>query len=80
MATSTAINSIGLLLDIAGVIMVWRYGLPEVVSREGAQYVVTGQTDKIEKAKALKFDRLSKVGLCLIISGFALQLIGNLVR
>ena len=80
MAASTIINSLGLLLDIAGVIMVWRYGLPDTLSREGAQYIVTGQTDQAEKAKAARFDVLSKVGLALIMGGFTLQLISNFLK
>lgn len=78
--TSTIVNNLGLLLDIVGVIMVWRFGLPEALSRTGAQYIVTEQTDEIEKAKAMKFDRLSKVGLSLIIGGFMLQLLSNFIR
>jgi len=80
MTTSTAVNSIGLLLDIAGVVMVWRYGLPESLSREGAQYIITEQTDEAEKAKAARFDLLSKIGLALIVAGFAFQLLSNFLK
>jgi hypothetical protein len=80
MVTSTIVNSIGLILDIAGVVLVWRYGLPESVSREGAQYIITEQTDERERMKAARFDLLSKIGLGLIIGGFALQLASNFIK
>ncbi len=80
MATSTIVNCLGLVLDIAGVVMVWRYGLPEALSREGAQYIITEQTDQAEKAKAARFDLLSKIGLALIIGGFGLQLLSNFLK
>jgi hypothetical protein len=80
MATSTVVNSIGLVFDIAGVVMVWRYGLPQTLSREGVQYIITEQTDEAEKAKAARFDLLSRIGLILIIGGFALQLLSNFLK
>lgn len=66
MSTPAAVNSIGLFLDIIGVIMVWRYGLPEALSREGVQYIITEQADDAEKGKAARFDRLSRIGLGLL--------------
>ena len=36
MTTANCINSIGLLVDIFGAFLLWRYGLPEEISRSGA--------------------------------------------
>ncbi len=80
MPTSNLLNSIGLILDIVGVVMIWRYGLGEPLSREGKTYLITGQIDESEKAKAKWFDRLSKTGLALILGGFLLQLVSNFVK
>lgn len=77
MSLSNCVNSFGLLLDIVGVVLIWRFGLPEPISRSGAKYLVTGQTDEAEKAKAERFHNLSKIGLGLLIAGFALQLVSN---
>jgi hypothetical protein len=59
--------------------MIWRYGLPEPLSREGKTYLITGQVDETEKAKAERFDRLSKIGLVLVLGGFLLQFFSNFV-
>ena len=80
MPMSNLLNSIGLVLDIAGVVIIWRYGLPEPLSREGKTYLITGQVDETKKAKAERFDRLSKIGLALVLGGFLLQFVGNFVK
>jgi hypothetical protein len=76
---STWVNSIGLVLDICGAILLWKYGLPESISREGHQYIVLGQKDEAEAAKAKTYDRWSKLGLSLLILGFVLQLVSNFI-
>ena len=77
--TSHTINSIGLVIDIIGVAILWRYGLPEPLSREGAVYIIAEQSDKTEKLKAARYDFLSKIGLTLILCGFLFQLGSNFV-
>jgi hypothetical protein len=76
---STWVNSVGLVLDICGAILLWKYGLPEAISREGHQYIVLGQKDKAEAEKAQTYDRWSKLGLGLLIFGFVLQFVSNLI-
>jgi hypothetical protein len=77
MSLSNYVNSIGLLLDIVGVVLIWWFGLLEPISRSGAKYLITGQTDEKEKKKAERFHTLSKVGLGLVMFGFVLQLASN---
>ena len=79
MSCSNLVNSVGLALDIVGVVFIWRYGLPEPLSRTGATYLIAEQADETEKAKAAKYDLLSKIGLGLIIGGFVLQLASNFI-
>ena len=76
---SNIVNSVGLVLDIVGVVLIWRYGLPEPISREGHNYIILESHDEAEKIKAAKYDRLSKIGLSLVILGFALQLASNFI-
>ncbi len=76
---STTIISIGLLLDIAGAAGIFRYGLPEALSRDGHVYLVAEQVDDLEAAKAKRYDKLAKAAMTLLIAGFILQLVGNLV-
>jgi hypothetical protein len=63
--SSHVISSFGLVLDIVGVVMIWRYGLPEPLSRTGAVHLILEQSDEAERAKATRYDRLSKIGLAL---------------
>lgn len=76
---STMINSIGLVMDIVGVFILWRYGLPEPLSREGHIFIITDQIDQDERDKAASYDRWSKFGLFLLIAGFVFQLVSNFV-
>lgn len=71
------INSAGLVADIIGAIMLWRFGLPEEFSRSGAVHLIAEQPDEAERAKAKHYDVLAKVGIGLLIAGFSLQLASN---
>jgi hypothetical protein len=57
------VNSVGLVFDIVGVLLLFRYGLPEELSRSGHEHLVTGQIDEGEKAKAAMYVRWSRVAL-----------------
>jgi glycosyltransferase involved in cell wall biosynthesis len=53
MGAQQIVNSLGLMLDIAGMVdgvMVWRYGLPQDVSRTGDVYLIA-ERDEAEIAK-----------------------------
>ena len=71
------INSLGLSLDIVGVVLLFRYGLPpEDVSRTGAQHLTWG-TDPAVREKGSRYVRMSWVALCCLVMGFALQIVSN---
>ena len=74
------IGSVGLVLDIAGAILLFQHGLPENISREGHIYLVTEQRDEEEVRLANYRDRMGRLGLLLLISGFVLQLVANLLQ
>lgn len=71
------LNSIGLGLDIIGAVLIFIYGLPAPVKRGGIESLDLIKIDEDEKRKALFYDRMSAVGLGLLITGFSLQLISN---
>ena len=71
------VNSLGLVFDIIGVVMLFKYGLPEEVSRSGAGFLQLEEDDKDEVAKAARYDTLSRVALGLLVAGFLLQIVSN---
>ncbi|MDO9069073.1 MAG: hypothetical protein Q7W05_11530 [Deltaproteobacteria bacterium] len=73
------VNSIGLICDAVGVLLIWKYGLPEAISRTGAVHLILEQTDDAEIVKAKKFDRWARVGIALLVLGFILQLVSNFI-
>jgi len=78
--TSTIFNSAGLVLNIVGTLLVWRYGLPAPLSRDGAINIIAEQTDSSEKAEAARYECKARWGIGLLILGFALQLLSGFVR
>lgn len=67
---ATWVSSAGLFSDLVGVILIWRYGLPEAVSRKGASYYMLEETDEAEVQKAARYDLRSRVGIGLVAAGF----------
>ena len=53
MTLPDGINSIGLIADIAGAVLLYRYGLPERISRTGSVFLVTGQVHAADVSRFL---------------------------
>ena len=77
MTTANCINSIGLVFDIGGAYLLWKFGLPAAISREGKIYMIAEQNDPVEAEKANWYDAIGKWGLILLVIGFVLQLVSN---
>ena len=75
--TPAYLNIFGLGLDIIGVIIIFKYGLPADIRRGGITLLATEQTDPEEAANAAKYDRWSMFGLIVLITGFLLQAAGS---
>jgi len=73
------VNSFGLICDVMGALLVWKYGLPEAISRTGAIHIIAEQSDDDEISKAKKFDRWARLGIGLLVLGFILQLASNFI-
>lgn len=76
---SDLLNSIGLFLDIIGVIILWRFGLPETINRKGYSYMVREEIDEEQIKRVKKYDKYSFVGLCILITGFVFQIVSNFI-
>ena len=72
---SASINSVGLFLDILGVILLFFFGLPSRVS-EGPPYLSFGEDPDSTKQRK-RYQRVSWFALVLLILGFALQMVSN---
>ena len=71
--------SIGLLLDIVEVCLLYRYGLASDLVEGGGSVLTWGGGPGREKAarEYLRHRRLSRLGLGCLVVGFALQILGN---
>jgi hypothetical protein len=77
MFTGSVVNDIGLGLDIIGALLLWKFGLPETINREGRDYVWVSKPDETMIARARIYDRWGRAGLAALILGFFLQLVSN---
>jgi hypothetical protein len=73
---STILTEVGLVADIAGVVLLYFFGLPAHISRGGHGSRAADQRDDVEAQQARLYDLLARLGLWLLIAGFALQLAG----
>ncbi len=89
--TSQCLTILGLLLDIVGVAIVWRFGWPQpnlepgvgLGLEDGTPYGPKGETVADHNRRIaqlrLRYRRTSAFGLILIILGFCFQLVAQLL-
>lgn len=70
------VNSIGLGLDLVGVLLIWKYGLPRQPPGVDTVVVTAGSNDELEKAESF-YKIMGNVGLGFIVCGFLIQAISN---
>lgn len=73
--TPELVSSIGLALDIVGVVIVFLFGLPEEMP--GPAGPTWGGTPPETVKKRKLYSSLSWAGMILIVFGFALQILGE---
>jgi hypothetical protein len=79
MTCSSIVNSIGLVLDIIGAILLIKYGIPNKIDPEGTVHLDLEGEDQSEIKKARIYQKWSNMAISLIILGFVLQLISNFI-
>ena len=77
MTAQQIVNCIGLTFDIVGVLILFKYGLPADVSKNGSIGLILEQTDKKAIDKWNKYNICSRIDLGLIIVGFLFQIYSN---
>ncbi|MGE4545851.1 MAG: hypothetical protein AB7D06_17300 [Pedobacter sp.] len=75
----TLLNSGGLSLDIIGAVLIFKFGLPEPIGRDGYTYFMVRTEDDQEEKQSKTYDFLAKAGIWFLILGFAFQLLSNYV-
>ena len=71
------VNSAGLLCNIIGAALLWKFGLAPNVGPAGRRYLQTGIIEPGDAAAARRNRRFSTLGFVLLLIGFALQLLSN---
>jgi hypothetical protein len=71
------ISSIGLLFDMVGAVIIFRFGIPQRIDRSGHAFITDPEKNEEEKNKARLYDRISFCGISLLVIGFALQGVAN---
>ncbi len=79
MECASFINSLGLFLDIVGAALIFKYGLPEDIKRDGSMDMSYEETDKNQIKLGRIYDIRSAIGFTLLIVGFILQIISNYI-
>jgi hypothetical protein len=70
------VNSIGLVLDIVGALMVWVFGLSPLLTSEG-EVLTVDYADGRSTKRIQRCNRLSNLGMLLVVGGFVCQLVSN---
>jgi hypothetical protein len=72
-----ALNIAGLVMNLIGVILLFRYGMPFRVRTEGASYELREEVDQTAIAADRRYTALGWIGLALILLGTAAQIKAN---
>jgi hypothetical protein len=78
MTWQNALNIAGLLMNLIGVILLFRYGMPYRVRSGGNAFYVSSHSDQAEVAAERLYERLGLSGLILIVLGTAAQIGANI--
>ena len=70
-------NVTGLILALAGILLLFRYGMPYRTRDNGVQYIITSQIDQTDLKWERLYDVLGWLGLAFVIIGTACQIISN---
>lgn len=78
MSCAEIVTSIGLTFDIAGVALIWRYGIPN--KYPGGAEAIIDEGDPEDSLSETSRKVLEQLGLVTLIIGFTLQLVGTLLQ
>lgn len=74
-----SISATGLTLDITGVLLLWRFGLPSHLKPDGEVHTEWDKKiDDVEKKRFAFAKKVSDVAILFIVSGFVMQFLGSI--
>lgn len=72
------VNSLGLLMDAVGVIIVFKYGWPQPDISETQYLILSGKdNDPANEAKRTLHKRMALGGLVCLVMGFGIQIVAT---
>jgi hypothetical protein len=74
--STAALNITGLVLNLVGVIILFRYGMPFQVPTGGAVHIITEQVDAAETALESRYEVFGYFGMLVIVVGTGMQIVG----
>jgi hypothetical protein len=77
MSAYRIVTSVGLTLDLAGTLALWRFGLPAEVNRSGEQALLDEKVDFDAVRRARRYDSAASIAVGLLVLSFFLQLVAN---
>ena len=81
MNTPVLIDTLGLLIDIVGVLLLWVFGFPAAeISRVGKDNVGVSNREDGQIATPKVYESRARLALSLILIGFVLQMISNFLK
>jgi hypothetical protein len=69
-------TTVGLLLSLIGVLLLFRYGMPYRVRTGGSSIYISSSSDPREAALERRYHKLGWLGLVLIVIGTICQIVG----
>jgi hypothetical protein len=69
------LNLVGLALNLAGVLVLFRYGMPFHVPTGGAVHLILEQADQAEAELERRYKNYGYIGLIFLIVGTILQMV-----
>jgi hypothetical protein len=65
------------MISVIAALILWKFGVPESLNPTGEVHRIVSQVDHAAIGKAKRYHRWSRIGLILLVVGFALQLVGS---
>ncbi len=74
-------SALGLILDIIGVLILFKYGLPSKIKEYGGGLLLEEnfEEEKLRVSENKKITKRAYLGLSLLLAGFLFQFIGTLL-